>query len=284
MVFLFNFQTQKNDKIITQLNLRKFFCHIAPVHHSWFEWSTFFCPCQVIFIYWIEGTYEARNTTWWKSEHRFKSDIGKFDEMKKLHIDIDCSEHVFTPLSKHFWQQLHHWVIWVWRNKLCTPGIRGLLSFFFLDLCQVGWRALVTILVSLQKCSIGSKSGVLLRHSRTFRVVPMPLLHCLDFVLRVIGLLQSVPSAQSEVLSPMNWDFKQSKKYFQIMIPPPPCITVGLVVCRWWVMPRFLQTHYWELRPNCFSPSECLLGTFMKCQSRLSCVFLRRGLPLATLP
>lgn len=96
----------------------------------------------------------------------FKNNICKFDEIlkKKLHIDIDCSERVFTSLSKHFWQQLHHWVFWVWRNKLCTPGIRGFLSFFFPDLCHVGWRA--------------------------------------------------------------------------------------LVVCRWWVMPCFLQTQYWESRPN----------------------------------
>lgn len=161
-----------------------------------------------------------------------------------------CSEHVLTSLSKHFWQQLHHWYFWVWHNKLCTPEFRGLMSFFFPDLCQVGWWALVAILMYLQKCSIGSKSGVWLRHSRTFRVVPMPLLHCLDFVLRVIGLLQSVPSAQSEVLSPVNWAVKQSKKHFQSMILPPPCFTVGVVVCRWWVMPSFLQTQFWELRPN----------------------------------
>lgn len=185
-----------------------------------------------------------------KVNTNLKTIFANLMKWKNFTLTLIGSEHVLTSLSKHFWQQLHHWVFWVWRNKLCTPGIRGLLSFFFPDLCQVGWRALVTILMSLQKCSIGSKSGVLLRHSRTSRVVPMLLLHCLDFVLRVIGLLQSVPSAQSEVLSPINWDFMQSKKHLQSMILPPPCFTVGVVVCRWRVMRCFLQTQYWELRPN----------------------------------
>ena len=57
------------------------------------------------------------------------------------------------------------------------------------------------------RCSLGFKSGLWLGHSRTFRVVPRPLLCYLGCVLRVVVLLDDEPSPQSEVQSALEQVF-----------------------------------------------------------------------------
>ena len=62
---------------------------------------------------------------------------------------------------------------WLWRYKLGTPVFWEFLPFFSADpltLSQVGSGAsLLSQFRSLQRCSIGFKSGLWLGHSRTFR-------------------------------------------------------------------------------------------------------------------
>ena len=94
-------------------------------------------------------------------------------------------------------------------------------------------------------------------------VVPKPLLCCLGWVLTFIVLLEGEPSVQSEVLSILDQVFIKdisllslisfpltltshpvpaTEKHPQSMMLPPPCITVGMVLGRWWVVPGFLWT------------------------------------------
>ena len=65
---------------------------------------------------------------------------------------------------------------------------------------------------------------------------------------------------------------------------PPPFFTVGMVLGWWWVVPGFLQTWRFELRPKSsilvssnqrifFSLSESLFDAFLLTPSELSCVF-----------
>ena len=63
---------------------------------------------------------------------------------------------------------------------------------------------------SLQRCSIGFKSGLWLGHSRTFRYFSLPLLHRLGCVLRVVVLLDGKPSPQSEVLRTLEQIYQGS--------------------------------------------------------------------------
>ena len=65
------------------------------------------------------------------------------------------------------------------------------------------------------------------------RLVPKPLVSCLGFVLRVVGLLEGEPSPQSEVLSALEQVFINDL-FALFMMLPPPCFTVGM-------MPGFLQ-------------------------------------------
>ena len=107
---------------------------------------------------------------------------------------------------------------------------------------------------SLQRCSIRFKSGLWLGHENDIqRLVPKPLLHCLDCVLRVVVLLEGEPSPQSEVLSRFSSRISlyfalfifasiltslpvpAAEKHPHSMMLPPPCCTVGMV-------PGFLQT------------------------------------------
>ena len=88
------------------------------------------------------------------------------------------------------------------------------------------------------------------------RLVPKPFLRCLGCVLKVVALLESEPSPQSEVLSALEQVFIKdlslyfapfispsilislpvpaSEKHPHSMMLPPPCFTVGVV-------PGFLQ-------------------------------------------
>ena len=89
---------------------------------------------------------------------------------------------------------------WVWHYKLGTPVFGEFFPFFPADPSSVrldGERHCTAIFRSLQRCSIGFKSGLLLGHSR-------PFLCCLGCVLRVVVLLEGEPSPQSEVLSALE--------------------------------------------------------------------------------
>lgn len=95
---------------------------------------------------------------------------------------------------------------WVWRSMLCKPGFGDFKDFFSaepLTPCWVGWGPSVDrhVQVSPKTFYWVGQSGLWLGHLRTFRVVPKPLLHCYDYALRVIVLLEGEPLAQSEVLS-----------------------------------------------------------------------------------
>ena len=75
-----------------------------------------------------------------------------------------------------------------------------------LKLCQVGWGALLhsCFLVSpeiLDRVQVWTLAGPL---KDIKRLVPKPLLCCLGSVLRVVVLLESNPSPQSEVLSTLE--------------------------------------------------------------------------------
>ena len=67
-----------------------------------------------------------------------------------------------------------------------------------------GERCCTVIFRSLQRCSIGLKSGPL-RDIQS--LVMKPLLPCLGCVLRVVVLMESEPLPQSEVLSALEQDF-----------------------------------------------------------------------------
>ncbi len=114
------------------------------------------------------------------------------------------------------------------------------------------WTA---IFRSLQRCSIGFKSGLWLY---IHRVVPKPLLCCLGCVLKIIVLLEGEPLAQSVVLSTVKQVFiedisvlcsiqlslnpDQSPSSCRWKTPPqkhphrllPAHYTFGMVLCRWW--------------------------------------------------
>ena len=72
-----------------------------------------------------------------------------------------------------------------------------------------GERWWTAILRSLQRCSIGFRSGLWLGQSRMVRVVRKPVVCYFSCVLRVIVLLEGEPSAQSEVLSTLEEVFFQ---------------------------------------------------------------------------
>ncbi len=95
---------------------------------------------------------------------------------------------------------------WVWRNKLCTPGL-DFLPFFFanpLKLDQVGWGP-----------SVDSQLGLWLGHSRTF--TELSLSHSCIALTVCLGLLSCwkvnfQPSLRSRVL----WN------RFSLRISTPP--------------------------------------------------------------
>ncbi len=89
---------------------------------------------------------------------------------------------------------------------LCHSSLQILSSSVRLD----GKRWWTAIFRSLQRCSIGFKSGLWLGHSRTVtELFVKPLLRYFSCVLRVIVLLEGKPSAQSEVLSTLEKVFVQ---------------------------------------------------------------------------
>ncbi len=89
---------------------------------------------------------------------------------------------------------------------LCHSSLQILSSSVRLD----GKRWWTAIFRSLQRCSIGFKSGLLAGpFKNSHGVVVKPLLRYFSCVLRVIVLLESKPSAQSEVLSTLEKVFVQ---------------------------------------------------------------------------
>ena len=200
----------------------------------------------------------------------------------------------------------------VWRFKLGTSVFGEFLPLFSADslrLCQVGWRASVQSYFQVSpemfiRVQVRALSGSL---KDIQRLVPKTLLRCLGCVLRVIVLLESEPSPQSEVLSSVDQVLYQVSLYtllhsyfpsiltslsvpaaekhpYSLMLPPP-YFTIGMV-------PGFLQTF----RPKFLSwgasdqrilllmvweSFRCLLANSKRA---VMCLSLRRGFLLATLP
>ena len=123
------------------------------------------------------------------------------------------------------------------------------------------------------------------------RLVPKPLLRCLDCVLRVIVLLEGEPSPQSEVLSTLGQVFSKdlsvlnsvhlSPLLTSLRVPavekppdrmklPQPCFTI-------WMVLGFLQVkefHLAFIRPeNLVSHGLSHLGAFWPSPNGLSCAF-----------
>ncbi len=88
---------------------------------------------------------------------------------------------------------------------LCHSSLHILSSSVRLD----GKRWWTAIFRSLQRCSIGFKSGLAGPFKNSHGVVVKLLLRYFSCVLRVIVLLEGKPSAQSEVLSTLEKVFVQ---------------------------------------------------------------------------
>ncbi len=146
---------------------------------------------------------------------------------------------------------------------LCHSSLQILLSSSVrLD----GKRWWTAIFRSLQRCSIGFKSGLWLGHSRTVT----ELLWSHSFVILAVCLgslscwkvkpsaslrswatlekvfVQDIP-VLGRIHLPLNCNQSvlslQLKNTPHSMMLPPPCFTVGTVLDRWWAVPGFLSTH-----------------------------------------
>ena len=151
----------------------------------------------------------------------------------------------------------------VWCYKLGTPVFGEFLQFFSVRLD--GERRCTDIFRSLQRCSIGFKSGFWLGHSRTFRdlsqshsciilAVCLGSLSCwkvnLHPSLRSWELWSRLSSRISLYFAPFIFPLiltilsvPASEKHPHSMMLPPPCFAVGMV-------PGFLQTWRLAFRPN----------------------------------
>ena len=127
-----------------------------------------------------------------------------------------------------------------------------------------GKRQCTAIFRSLQRCSIGFKSGLWLGHSRTFTELSWS--HSFDILAVCLGSLSCWkmnrhPSLRSRALwsrfsSRMSLyiaafifpsiltslPVPATEKHPHSMMLPPPCFTVGMVLAWWWAVPGFLQT------------------------------------------
>ena len=125
--------------------------------------------------------------------------------MLKKSCFLEMFVNLLSTLLKHLWQwsqppiflcmtlQALHTCIW---GVSPIYSLQILSSFVRLD----GERRCTAIFRSFQRCSIGFKSRLWLGHSRTFRLVPKPLMRCLGCVLRRVVLLKGEPWPQSENL------------------------------------------------------------------------------------
>ena len=101
-------------------------------------------------------------------------------------------------------------------------SLQNLSSSVMLD----GARWCTAIFKSLQRCSIGFKSGLWLGYSRTFTDMPgKRLLYCLGCVLRFIFLLEGKPSPKSKVLNALEQVFHQGS-LCTWLCSPFPCLPV----------------------------------------------------------
>ncbi len=189
---------------------------------------------------------------------------------------------------------------------LCHSSLQILSSSVRLD----GKRWWTAIFRSLQRCSIGFKSGLWLGHSRQSQSFVKPLLRYFSCVLRVIVLLEGKPSAQSEVLStlekvfvqdipvlgrihlsldcnqsscPCSWKHTPQHDAATTMLHCWDCI--GQVMSSAWFS---LHTYRLELRPKSsilVSSDQRILQVFLANSMRaFMCLALRRGFRRATLP
>ncbi len=189
-----------------------------------------------------------------------------------LSIQTLCSVLVEAP----FWliqpwvflgkmQQVFH--TWIWGSS-AIPSLQILSSSVRLD----GKRWWTAIFRSLQRCSIGFKSGLWLGHSRTvtellwshsFVILAVCLgsLSCwkvnLRPSLRSWALWRRFSSRISLYLAAFiipsiatSRPVPAAEKHLHSMMLPPPCFTVGTVLDRWWAVPGFLHTYRLELRPK----------------------------------
>ncbi len=164
---------------------------------------------------------------------------------------------------------------------LCHSSLQILSSSVRLD----GKRWWTAIFRSLQRCSIGFKSGLWLGHSRTvtellwshsFVILAVCLgsLSCwkvnLRPSLRSWALWRRFSSRISLYLAAFIFPsiatsrpVPAAEKHPHSMMLPPPCFTVGTVLDRWWAAPGFLHTYRLELRPKSYWIMEAtvLLGT-----------------------
>ncbi len=151
---------------------------------------------------------------------------------------------------------------------LCHSSLQILSSSVRLD----GKRWWTAIFRSLQRCSIGFKSGLWLGHSRTVT----ELLWSHSFVILAVCLgslscwkVNLRPSLMSWALwrrfssrislylaafifpsIATSRPVPAAEKHPHSMMLPPPCFTVGTVLDRWWAVPGFLHTYRLELRPK----------------------------------
>ncbi len=175
----------------------------------------------------------------------------------------------------------------------------------------VGKRWWTAIFRSLQRCSIGFKSGLWLGHSRTVT----ELLWSHSFVILAVCLgslscwkVNLRPSLRSWALwrrflsrislylatfifpsIATSHPVPAAEKHPHSMMLPPPGFTVGTVLDRWWAVPGFLHTYCLELRPKSFilvsSDQRILFFTILesfRCflansMQAFMCLALRRG-------
>ncbi len=145
---------------------------------------------------------------------------------------------------------------------LCHSSLQILSSSVRLD----GKRWWTAIFRSLQRCSIGFKSGLWLGHSRTVT----ELLWSHSFVILAVCLgslscwkVNLWPSMRSWALwrrfssrislylaafifpsIATSRPVPAAEKHPHSMMLPPPCFTVGTVLDRWWAVPGFLHTYH----------------------------------------
>ncbi len=162
-------------------------------------------------------------------------------------------------------QQVFH--TWIWGSSAIPPCRSSpVLSGWMVN---VGGQPFFR---SLQRCSIGFKSGLWLGHSRTvtellwshsFVILAVCLgsLSCwkvnLRPSLRSWALWRRFSSRISLYLAAFIFPsiatsrpVPAAEKHPHSMMLPPPCFTVGTVLDRWWAVPGFLHTYRLELRPK----------------------------------
>ncbi len=143
--------------------------------------------------------------------------------------------------------------------KMPIPNMRGFLPFFSTDplkLCQVGWGLSIdrNFQVSPEMFNWVQVQALAGPLKDVHGVLPKLLLYYLGSLLKVIVLLECDPLAQCEVLRALDPVFIKDIAVFLLRsafllkntptsrMLPPPCSTSGMVLCRYWAVPGFLQT------------------------------------------